>query len=126
MMISLDTSELKKIRIRLDAAGQTKRMEAVAYADAAFAKLGKLLAGKKINALGVVAGPGAFSATRTGVALINALAYGLGVPVVALTREQFDSPAPLPAGGHPPVAVVYGSLPNITIKKKLFGKLGAA
>jgi hypothetical protein len=117
MTISLDTSELKKVRIRIDDGKKTKRFRYAIYADAVLPRLIKLLAGKKPAALGVVVGPGAFSATRTGVALINALAYGWNIPVVALSREQFDSEESLPSGGKRPVAVVYGAPPNITKKK---------
>lgn len=116
-MLSLDTTELKKIRIRIDAAGKTRYRTYAAYADTSLPKIIKLLAGKKPRALGVVIGPGAFSATRTGVALLNALSYGWNVPLLPLTREQFDVASPLPVGSRKPVAVVYGSLPNITIKK---------
>jgi tRNA A37 threonylcarbamoyltransferase TsaD len=41
--------------------------------------------------IGAVAGPGAFSATRTGVALANALAYAWNIPIVALSQAQFDA-----------------------------------
>jgi tRNA A37 threonylcarbamoyladenosine modification protein TsaB len=117
MMLSLDTTELKKIRIRVDSAGKTRRYSYAAYADTSLPKIIKLLAGKKPRALGVVVGPGAFSATRTGVALLNALSYGWNIPLLPLDRGQFDAAAPLPVGSKKPAAVVYGSLPNITIKK---------
>jgi hypothetical protein len=117
MTLSLDTTELKKARIRIDDGKKTKRFKFAIYADAVLPRLIKLLAGKKPSALGVVVGPGAFSATRTGVALINALAYGWGVPVAALNKEQFNSSNPLPYGTKPPVSVLYGALPNITKKK---------
>jgi tRNA A37 threonylcarbamoyladenosine modification protein TsaB len=117
MIVSIDTSELKKLRVRLDDGKKTVRRVYVCYADAAFAKLIKLIAGARIERVGAVIGPGAFSATRTGVALVNAVAYGLGVPVVGLSREQFDAAAPVPAGIKSPVAVRYGAPPNITKKK---------
>lgn len=116
-MISLDTSELKKVRLRLDDQGKTRRIAYAIYADAALPKIVKLMAGKKPQAIGVVVGPGAWSATRTGVALANALAYGLALPLAPLSKAQFDVDAPLPAGARRSAAVAYDAPPNITKKK---------
>jgi hypothetical protein len=117
MTVSIDTSELKKVRLRLDGNGKTRRASYAVYADAALPKLVKFIAGKKPRAIGVVVGPGAWSATRTGVALANALAYALEVPLAPLTKEQFDSSRPLPAGARHSAGVLYGAPPNITVKK---------
>ena len=117
MIVSLDTSELKKVRLRIDEGSKIKRHSYAIYADAALPKLMKLLGKKKPQRLGVVAGPGAFSATRTGVALMNALAYAWNVPIAKLVKDRFDSAALIPVGSHRPVAVVYGAAPNITKKK---------
>jgi hypothetical protein len=117
MNISIDTTELKKVRIRIDDGKKVRRTKYAVYADVALSKIVKLLDGRKPAMIGVVVGPGAFSATRTGVALANALAYGLNIPVVALNQAQFDSSDPLPRGARPPAAVRYGMPPNITKKK---------
>ncbi len=117
MNIAIDTTELKKLRLRCDDGGKIKRTEYAVYADAALPKIVKLLAGRKPRAIGAVTGPGAFSATRTGVALANALAYAWGIKIVALDRAQFDANEPLPPGVKPPAAVHYGMAPNITKKK---------
>jgi hypothetical protein len=117
MVISLDTSELKKVRIRVDDGKKIKRIKFAIYADAALPRLIEILDGRKPKTIGVVAGPGGFSATRTGVALANALAYGWNIPIVALSQAQFDSSDPLPPGARPPVAVHYGMAPNITRRK---------
>jgi Inactive homolog of metal-dependent proteases, putative molecular chaperone len=117
MTIAIDTSELKKVRIRVDDGKKIKRIKFAIYADAALPRLIEILDGRKPKTIGVVAGPGAFSATRTGVALANALAYGWNIPIVALSQAQFDSPDPLPPGALPPVAVRYATPPNITKKK---------
>lgn len=119
MTISIDTSELKKVRIRIDDGSKIKRLRYAIYADASLPRVIKAMNGKKPKAVGAVAGPGAFSATRTGVALMNALAYGFGIPVIALNQAQFDSNDPLPPGAKPPIAVRYGMEPNITKKKGL-------
>ena len=117
MNISLDTTELKKVRIRIDDGKKVRRTKYAVYADAALPKIIKILNGRKPKILGAVTGPGAFSATRTGVALMNALAYGLNIPIAALSRAQFDSSEPLPPATKPPIAVHYGMPPNITMKK---------
>jgi tRNA A37 threonylcarbamoyladenosine modification protein TsaB len=117
MMLSIDTSELKKVRLRLDDKEKTRRTSYAIYADAALPKIVRFLAGKKLRAIGVVVGPGAWSATRTGVALANALAYALELPLAPLTKEQFNSPAPFAAKKRGSVAVVYDAEPNITKKK---------
>jgi len=119
MTLSLDTSELKKVRIRIDEGSKTERLSLNVYADAAFPRICKALNGRKPQRIGVVAGPGAWSATRTGVALGNALAYAWQIPIAALSKTQFDSADPLPPGRRGRVAVVYDALPNITKKKKL-------
>jgi|WetSurMetagenome_2_1015567.scaffolds.fasta_scaffold1048188_1 tRNA A37 threonylcarbamoyladenosine modification protein TsaB len=126
MIASIDTSELHKVRLRLDDKGKTRRVSFAIYADAALPKLAKLLHGSKPQAIGVVVGPGAFSATRTGVALANALAYAWGIPLIPLDRTQFEELVTLPHGRRTPAAVVYGALPNITKRSKPLGMLGAA
>ena len=117
MNIALDTSELKKVRIRVDDGKGPKRFKFAVYADAALPLLIKIIDGRKPKMIGVVVGPGAFSATRTGVALANALAYGFDIPIVALNRAQFDSNASLASGTRSSVSVYYGASPNITKKK---------
>jgi len=118
MIVSLDTSELKKVRIRLDDGGKIKRKTTPGYADTALNHIVRMLGKKKPTRLGVVAGPGAFSATRTGVSLMNALAFGFGVPITSLTKEAFDSSEAIPAGTKPPITVRYGAPPHITTPKK--------
>jgi tRNA A37 threonylcarbamoyladenosine modification protein TsaB len=117
MVISLDTTELKKVRIRIDDGKKVRRTKYAVYADAALQKIVKILSGRKPKSLGAVTGPGAFSATRTGVALMNALAYGFNIPIAALSQAQFDANESMPPGIKPPVAVHYGMPPNITMKK---------
>jgi tRNA A37 threonylcarbamoyladenosine modification protein TsaB len=117
MIFAIDTSELKKIKIRYDFGGKVVRREFSFYADEALAKIAPLLKKFRPQALGVVVGPGAWSATRSGVALMNALSYATSLPLVSLAAEQFDSPLPLKKGEKKSVRVVYAGLPNITRKK---------
>jgi len=55
-----------------------------------------------ITAIQVNPGPGAFTSTRIGVSIANALAFALGIPV----NNQ-----------EPPVEPIYSSPPNITVSK---------
>ncbi len=117
MTISIDTTQLKKVRLRIDSGSVSRIVSYSVYADDALPRIMKLLAGKKPKAIGVVTGPGAWSATRTGVALANALAYAWGIPLAPLAKEQFDSKRPLPGGSKKPALVIYDAPPNITRKK---------
>lgn len=117
MMLSIDTSELKKVRLRVDDGKRSRRFAYAIYADSALSKIVKALGGKKPAAIGVVVGPGAWSATRTGVALANALAFAFGVPLAPLTKETFAMKGTLPPGTDRSAAVVYDAPPNITKKK---------
>lgn len=58
----------------------------------------------QINRIEVNPGPGAFTGTRVGVAVANALAFALDIPV---------------NGQKPPVIPVYDKEPNITQSEKL-------
>jgi tRNA A37 threonylcarbamoyladenosine modification protein TsaB len=44
----------------------------------------------KLKGIGVVTGPGGFTSVRIGVAVANALAYSLKLPVVGIKKNQFD------------------------------------
>jgi hypothetical protein len=116
MTLSIDTSELKKVRLRICDGSRIRRASYACYADAALPKLIGMLGGKKPTAIGVVVGPGAWSATRTGVALANALAFAYAIPIAPLTKAQFDSGIPI-SGGKKPVRVLYDAPPNITKRK---------
>jgi len=124
MTLALDTTTLRVIRVRIDpstrlgASDKIRRITIRSYADKALAAIGKKIGKKKPGLIGVVAGPGAFSATRNGVALANALAFAWRIPIVSLSKDQFDSKDPIPKGGRKSVAVIYAMGPNITVKKK--------
>jgi tRNA A37 threonylcarbamoyladenosine modification protein TsaB len=117
MTVAFDTTEPGVVRVRFDGKGAVVRRTLKMFADGLLKKLVAPDFKNKVTAIAVVNGPGAFSATRNGVAMGNALAYGLGVPIVAVTKEQFSANDPLPAGGGESVAVVYGAPPTITKKK---------
>jgi tRNA A37 threonylcarbamoyladenosine modification protein TsaB len=117
MNIAFDTTERGIVRVRLESGAKAVRRTRKMFADDLLNFIHPLIKKNHPDLIVVVAGPGAFSATRNGVAIANALAYGWNVPVAAITKEQFDSPAPLPRKGSAGVAVVYGAEPNITVKK---------
>jgi hypothetical protein len=117
MILSLDTSRLKTVRLRSDHGSKTRRATYRIYADAALPKIAGFFKSARPSALAVVTETGAWSATRTGVALVNALAYAWRLPVAAITRERFDADGPIPPGRRAPVAVRYDAPPNITAKK---------
>lgn len=89
-------------------------------------KLDELLSahGKRLENLeGIVAfqGPGSFTGLRIGLSVANALAYGLGVPIVATTGEQWTAGGirALQSGKNEHLAMPeYGAEANITKQKK--------
>jgi tRNA A37 threonylcarbamoyladenosine modification protein TsaB len=119
MIVAFDTTERGIVRVRLDGARKAVRRTRKMFADDLLNFIRPLFKKNRPDLIVVVAGPGAFSATRNGVAIANALAYGWGIPVAAITKEQFDSLTPLPRKGSASVAVVYGAEPNITVKKSI-------
>jgi tRNA A37 threonylcarbamoyladenosine modification protein TsaB len=82
---------------------------------------------KGLRGLGVVAGPGGFTAVRIGVATANALAYSLKLPLVSLRADDFEDNADLVAKVYIKLAKspkgklvmpIYDREPNITMAKK--------
>ncbi len=86
---------------------------------------------RRVDGICVVAGPGSFTSTRTGVLIADLLARAFQKPLVGVTAEQTgdlsDLGRRLAAGKLPStryVAPVYSSEPNITVPKKKL-KLGS-
>ncbi len=73
-----------------------------------------------LKKIAVVTGPGGFSKVRTGVAVANALAFGLKIPLIGLNKN--DVPADLAKiqslSGQKMVEPYYDREPNITLSKK--------
>lgn len=82
----------------------------------------EILTGKRVNKIGVVRGPGGFTAARVGVVVANALAKSWGVKVVGLVgnpepeelAEEVDRQE-----GAELVEPYYEYAPHITTPKKL-------
>jgi len=77
-----DQFKLKKVK------GKFSQSEKLLPAIDALIKDSK--ASGKLKGVGVVTGPGGFTSVRIGVAVANALSYGLKIPVVGLRKDQFD------------------------------------
>lgn len=69
----------------------------------------------QLTKLAVATGPGHFSKIRTAVATANALAYGLGIPVIGIrSGQKLVWPKILGQKGQLMVRPFYGKQPNIT------------
>ncbi len=66
-------------------------------------------------------GPGSFTGLRIGLTVGNALAYGLGVPIVGAMGDDWrrDGIAALARGDNDTIVMPeYGAEPHITLQKK--------
>ncbi|HUS26025.1 MAG TPA: tRNA (adenosine(37)-N6)-threonylcarbamoyltransferase complex dimerization subunit type 1 TsaB [Nevskiaceae bacterium] len=82
-------------------------------------KQGKTL--QDVRGLVCFEGPGSFTGLRIGLTVGNALAYGLGIPIVAAMGDEWITKgiARLHAGDQDTIALPhYGAAPNITQPKK--------
>ena len=82
---------------------------------------------EQLRGIGIVVGPGGFTAIRIGVAVANVFGYALNLPLIEIKVGEFTDPASL-------VELVYGKIkttpkaklvmpvydrePNITLSKK--------
>lgn len=74
----------------------------------------------QINSIIIYKGPGSFTGLRIGFSVANALASGLGVPIVSQGGENWTSKAilRLSKGDNEQFSVPeYGALPHITMPK---------
>lgn len=76
---------------------------------------------KDVQGIVVFQGPGSFTGLRIGLSVANALAYGLGIPIVATMDPGWleTGLARLAQGDTDHITVPeYGALPHITQQKK--------
>ncbi len=76
---------------------------------------------QQIEGIVVFKGPGSFTGLRIGLSVVNALAYGLGVPIVSTSGKSWETTGikKLLAGKNENVALPeYGQEPHITKPKK--------
>lgn len=81
----------------------------------------------KLRGIGVVVGPGGFTSVRIGVAVANAFAYSLNLPIIGLKLSDFSDDKELVAKVFEKIKTVkpaklvlpfYDREPNITMPKK--------
>ncbi len=76
---------------------------------------------KELGGIVVYKGPGSFTGLRIGFSVANALAYGLNIPIVVTSSEDWVEQGikKLLAGNNDKIALPeYGALPNITKPRK--------
>ena len=107
MKLYLDSTDNKKVVIRLDGEESVNEYDSPREQDVLFF-LNSLLEKKNkslddVTDVEVNPGPGSFTGSRIGVAIANALAFALKIKV---------------NGRPPPILPVYASPPNITSPKR--------
>ncbi len=145
MILFINTSQTNLIQVKLIDAGQVIASQAsheqFKQSELLLNMVDKVVGKKKLTAVAVVSGPGAFSALRFGITTANTLAWSLKIPVVELnvnevvddkmligfiqdkTKSFLSSGArraegeKLKAKKFIPVVPKYGSEPNITSVK---------
>lgn len=126
-MLFIDTTDKEFVNLALVRPGQTINHIFKAghnLSEILVPEIKKFLAKQKVKfsslkKIGVVAGPGHFSKVRTAVAVANALAYGLHIPVVGIRAGQkFDWQKSAGQKGSGMVKPIYDRKLNITVSKK--------
>ena len=119
--------EGKKILVKREFQGQYHQSEKLLPALKAMLKSADAT-WLQLKAVGVVSGPGSFTALRLGVVTANTLAFSLRIPAVGLKLKSTDTLNGLvnqltrraPKAKFPALVLpLYGQAPNITRKKLL-------
>lgn len=128
MILFIDTTDQESANLALISGSKTvHRVFKVNHnlSEILVPEIKKFLAGQKIRQtdlkkIGVVVGPGHFSKVRTAVAVANAMAYGLKIPVAGVkSSEKPDWPKFLNRKGSSMVKPLYDREPHITVSKKI-------
>ncbi|MCX6786065.1 MAG: tRNA (adenosine(37)-N6)-threonylcarbamoyltransferase complex dimerization subunit type 1 TsaB [Candidatus Komeilibacteria bacterium] len=129
MILFINTSKTDLIQVKLikdnKILAQAGSREQFKQSELLLSLIDKVKGTKKLTAIAVVSGPGAFSALRLGIATANALAWSLHIPVIEVSAEEaideklFDILKNKTAGkDFKPIVPKYGREPNITAAKK--------
>lgn len=124
LTLFIDATDLEQVRLALST-GSEHYFVNENLSESLVSEIKKFLGKQKIKLIelkkiGVVAGPGHFSKVRTAVAVANALAFGLQIPVVGIKAGQkVDWPKLLGQKGSEMVKPFYDKMPNITLSKKI-------
>jgi tRNA A37 threonylcarbamoyladenosine modification protein TsaB len=111
----IDTHEQGRVRAAwLDGGNVVKRIDKEGRAGILLPLIAKEMARFKITGVGVVAGPGSFSAVRSGVLDANLIARLLQVPLLSFRVGEAFDPSRTP---EEYVAPIYDREPNITIPR---------
>lgn len=76
---------------------------------------------KDLSGIGVYGGPGSFTGLRIGISVANALAYGLNIPIVSMSNEDWKNSVlnELALGHNQKIAIpIYGSDARVTKPRK--------
>ncbi len=135
MILFIHTADLSKVRLMLV---KPQKIAADIEFEAQYRQAEKLLPAiakllqatsckpQVIKAIGVVTGPGPFTALRIGIATANTLGWALGKPVFGVRLDQFNKAADAgkfieakskSAKLGAIIEPFYGKEPNLTVRK---------
>lgn len=124
MILFINTSRTDLIQVKLIDQGKVvaskESHEPFKQSELLLKMIDKVKGKAKLTAIGVVSGPGAFSALRFGITTANTLAWSLRIPVIEVSSEQAVDDETLikslsiKSTDFKPVIPKYGSEPNIT------------
>jgi tRNA threonylcarbamoyladenosine biosynthesis protein TsaB len=129
-MLFINTSQTDLIQVKLikedKIIAQAESRERFKQSELLLGLIDKVRGTKKLTAIAVVSGPGAFSALRLGMATANALAWSLRIPIIEVSAEEAISDEKLfdilkdktINKDFKPIVPKYGREPNITTAKK--------
>ena len=111
----LDTHESGRVRLSwMEGTKTLKTVEKEGRASLLLPLIAKDMKRFKIEGVGVVAGPGSFSAVRGGVLDANMIARLLNVPLISFEVGEAFDPTRAPVEY---VAPIYDQEPNITVPR---------